>query len=327
MKIAGSTSNLFHDLVRNNTVNPNQTSFENILKNINSGKDSYTNTSSLKSDDLGLYTKSINKSIEFPLESGRYHIEFDRNYKGIEGNGIYTVQDKDTGIKIRISESELLIRKDAKSGMEFLLATDNTGKAILQQLFVTPELKSMLSEVTESIGKELKEAPLPDGSSVKRDSKTGLCCLLYTWSHPGQSEQMGAGIIFTSKEEQETFSKLADEWSLYPTINNNRTTAEWYATLELSGYIKRGNEGYLHISSDSISYNTYDKENHKKSWSILLADKYHEFVMENLFNMTDFTSANSWVQLLKESGIKNGFFEVWDKYDNGGNQVLGRRFP
>ena len=163
-----------------------------------------------------------------------------------------------TGRGLYIREDQLMIQKDEKTGLEFVINMDQPFSCNVP---MTGELKGLLNEISGKRGIDLKEVPLQGGLTVNQDPKTGLRYL----SIQG-NEAKGMSVVATSKEDLEIIEKLADEFTKY-SVSSQRSTAGLYALLEISGNLKREGEGMTFLTPNGITYIPYDG-NTEKAWEI-----------------------------------------------------------
>ena len=150
---------------------------------------------------------------------------------------------------ITIDEDQLVIQRDQKTGMEFLI---NMDQPFSYNVTMTSELKNLLNDLSDKRNIDIKEIPLQGGLVVNRDPKTGLNYL----SIKG-NEAQGVSVIITSDKDIETLNKLADEFQKYP-VSSQRSTAELYALLEISGNLKREKDGFTFLTPNGVTYIPYD---------------------------------------------------------------------
>lgn len=73
---------------------------------------------------MGVYSRkdiSASQHLSLPIETERYKIE-DARY--VEGVPAYEIMDKETGRGLYIREDQLMIQKDEKTGLEFVINMD-----------------------------------------------------------------------------------------------------------------------------------------------------------------------------------------------------------
>ena len=188
-----------------------------------------------------------------PIKTERYEIE---DASSLEGVPAYIIRDKKTGRGLYITEEQLVIQRDEKSGMEFII---NREQPFSENVLMTGELRNILNGLAKKRNFHLKEIPLQGGLTVNQDSKTGLNYL----SIKG-NEAKGVSVIVRSQSDAETIEKLADEFSKY-SICKERATACLYALLEISGSLMRGEEGLTYLTPEGITYLPYDGSP-EKAW-------------------------------------------------------------
>ena len=226
--------------------------------NAASGRDNYVGGDAASVYGMGVYSRkdiSASQNLNLPIETERYRIE-DASY--VDGVPAYEIMDKVTGRGLYIREEQLMIQKDEKTGLEFVINMDQPFSCNVP---MTGELKGLLNEIAGKRGIDLKEVPLQGGLTVNRDPKTGLHYL----SIQG-NEAKGMSVVATSKEDLEIIEKLADEFTKY-SVSSQRSTAGLYALLEISGNLKREGEGMTFLTPNGITYIPYDG-NTDKAWEI-----------------------------------------------------------
>ena len=226
--------------------------------NAASRRDNYVGGDAASVYGMGLYSRkdiSASQNLNLPIETERYRIE-DASY--VDGVPAYEIMDKVTGRGLYIREEQLMIQKDEKTGLEFVINMDQPFSCNVP---MTGELKGLLNEIAGKRGIDLKEVPLQGGLTVNRDPETGLHYL----SIQG-NEAKGMSVVATSKEDLEIIEKLADEFTKY-SVSSQRSTAGLYALLEISGNLKREGEGMTFLTPNGITYIPYDG-NTDKAWEI-----------------------------------------------------------
>lgn len=225
--------------------------------NAASRRDNYVGGDAASVYGMGVYSRNISASqnLNLPIETERYRIE-DASY--VDGVPAYEIMDKVTGRGLYIREEQLMIQKDEKTGLEFVINMDQPFSCNVP---MTGELKGLLNEIAGKRGIDLKEVPLQGGLTVNRDPETGLHYL----SIQG-NEAKGMSVVATSKEDLEIIEKLADEFTKY-SVSSQRSTAGLYALLEISGNLKREGEGMTFLTPNGITYIPYDG-NTDKAWEI-----------------------------------------------------------
>ena len=167
-----------------------------------SGRDNYVGGDAASVYDMGVYSRkdiSVSQNLNLPIETERYKIE-DASY--VDGVPAYEIMDKETGRGLYIREDQLMIQKDEKTGLEFVINMDQPFSCNVP---MTGELKGILNEIAGKRGIDLKEVPLQGGLIVNQDPRTGLRYL----SIQG-NEAKGMSVVATSKEDLEIIEKLAN---------------------------------------------------------------------------------------------------------------------
>jgi hypothetical protein len=250
-----------------------------------------------------IYSKAgIFAELNFPIETERYSIEFNSELEGVPA---YIIKDKETGKGLYIREDNLAIQKDEKTGMEFII---NMDQPFSENVLVTSELKSIMNKVADKRNFDMKEIPMQGGLVVNQDIKTGLRFLSIAGN-----EAKGVSVIITSEQDVELINRLTDEFTQY-SICSSRSIANLYALFEISGNLKRGEEGFTFLTSNGITYVPYDG-NPEKAWKIEMSNQYYAAVRERLANGINFDSSDWWLELLDKSNLSNGFYEVWERFD------------
>lgn len=259
-----------------------------------STRDSYINSTDYGS--FGIYTKTeISQNIEFPIETERYKIE-DASY--MEGVPAYEIVDKLTGDALYMREDRMAIQKDEKTGLEFLINMD--FEPLTSNVRVTDELKNILNDLSEKRNIDIKEMPLQGGLAVNQDPKTGIHYLTVRGN-----EGKGASLILISEKDFETYNKLVDEFQTY-VVSSQRPTAGLYATMEISGNLKREKDGFVYLTFNGITYIPYNGTD--KSWEIDMPSSCYSTARKYLAAGNACTDVNTWIKMLQ--GIKVYYSDV-----------------
>lgn len=249
-----------------------------------SGRDNYVGGDAAGIYGMCVYTRkdiSESQDLNLPMETERYKIA-DASY--VEGVPAYEIVDKLTGKGLYMREDQMAIQKDGKTGMEFLI---NMDQPLSNYVMMADELKNILNDLSEKRNIDIKEIPLQGGLVVNRDSKTGLNYLTISGN-----EGKGASVILTSEKDIETLNKLVDEFQKYA-VSSQRSTAGLYAVLEISGNLKRENEGFTYLTPNGITYIPYDG-NHSKAWEIEIP-------------VSDYSAARKYLAM----GIEASNYQTW----------------
>ncbi len=250
------------------------------------GRDNYVGGNAADIYGIGVYSRkdiSAPQELNLPIETERYKIE-DASY--VEGVPSYEIVDKLTGKALYMREDHMAIQKDAKTGMEFLINMD-FDQPLTSNVLMTDELKNILNDFSEKRNFDIKEIPLQGGLVVNHDPKTGLNYLSISGN-----EGKGASVILSSKEDIETINKLVDEFQKYA-VCSQRLTAGLYAVLEISGNLKREDEGFTYLTPDGITYIPYDG-NPEKAWEIVIPS-------------SDYSAARKYLAM----GIEASNYQTW----------------
>lgn len=256
----------------------------------------------------GVYSKdsiSGTQELDLPIETDRYKIE-DASF--LEGVAAYSVTDKGTGRSLYMREDQLVIQRDAKTGLEFVINMDQPFSCNVQ---VTGELKELLNDVMAKRGLPLKETSLQGGLTVHQDPKTGLRYLAIQ-----RNEAKGMSVIITSKKDWETLEKLADEFQQYE-VCSNRSIAGLYALLEISGNLKREKDGMTHLTPDGISYIPYDEKNKDKAWHIILPNSDYSAARKYLASGIDVSSDKAWLSKFQNARLLDKDTEPLNRHAQG----------
>lgn len=234
---------------------------------------------------MGVYSRkdiSASKDLSLPIETERYKIE-DASY--IEGVPAYEIRDKEMERGLYIREDQLMIQKDERTGLEFVINMDQPFSC---NVLMTEELKGLLDGIAGKRGIDLQEVPMQGGLTVNQDPKTGLRYL----SIQG-NEAKGMSVVATSKEDLEIIEKLADEFQRYA-VSSQRSTAGLYALLEISGNLKRENEGFTYLTPNGITYIPYDG-NSGKAWEIEILGSDYSAVRNYLAMGIEASNYQTWL--------------------------------
>ncbi len=254
------------------------------------GRDNYVSEDVASIYGMVVYSRkdiSASQELNLPIETERYKIE-DASY--VDGVPAYEIKDKETGRGLYIREDQLMIQKDEKTGLEFVINMDQPFSC---NVLMTEELKGLLDEIAGKRGIDLQEVPMQGGLTVNQDPKTGLRYL----SIQG-NEAKEVSIVMTSKEDWEILEKLADEFQKY-SVSSQRSTAGLYALLEISGNLKREEDGFTFLTPNGITYIPYDG-NPSKAWEIEIP-------------ASDYSAARKYLAM----GIEASNYQTWlSKFNN-----------
>lgn len=279
---------------------------EKVCNNENSeavNRDSYVSKKDFNIYNQLIYSKEdILPELNFPIETERYSIEFSSELEGVPA---YIIKDKETGKGLYIREDNLAIQKDEKTGLEFII---NMDQPFSENVLVTSELKSIMNKVADKRNFDMKEIPMQGGLVVNQDINTGLRYLSIAGN-----EAKGVSVIITCEKDAELINRLTDEFTQY-SICSNRSIANLYALLEISGNLKRGDEGLTFLTPNGITYIPYDGDA-EKAWNIKISDQYYATVRERLAHGINFESSDWWFELLGKSNVSKGFYEVLERFD------------
>ncbi len=294
MKI--TTEYLSQTAIQKNSGQKNVTrSFSDIMDKLSAtskqntmSRDTFTKTTDY--GNLAVYSKEImGPELKLPMESERYGIS-DASY--IEGVPAYGIVDKLSGKAIYLREDQLVIQKDPKTGMEFMINPDENP--IASNVRVTDELKNMIYELAGKRNVEVKETGLQSNLTINRDPKTGLQYLTILGD-----EGRGASIIINSEKDVELMEKLVCEFQKY-SASSQRGTAELYAVLEVSGNLKREDKGFTYLTPNGISYIPYNEND--RAWDIDISNNQYSIARKYLAYGINCTKIDTWTGMLP--GIK-----------------------
>lgn len=280
-------ANRMADINRSNTVRQasDRTNGRKAISEAISRRDIYVNdTSGICS--TGLYSKGNTSAApewNLPIETDRYRIE-DASF--LEGAAAYSITDKETGRSLYMREDQLVIQRDEKTGLEFVINMDQPFSCNVQ---ATGELKGLLNDIMAKRGLPLEEMPLQGGLTVHQDPRTGLRYLAVQGK-----EAKGMSVIITSQKDWETLEKLVDEFQQYE-VCSSRSMAGLYALLEISGNLKREKDGMTYLTPDGISYVPYDERNKNKAWHIILSDSDYSAARQYLAAGVEASNCKAWL--------------------------------
>lgn len=269
-------------------------------------KDQFIKTEGMKYNNIGIYSKTDNNisesDLEFPIETERYTIELANELEGVQA---YLIEDKEFGYNLYIREDELIISQDAETGKEFIFNMDDP---LCTHLLVTNELKSVLNNLAQKRGFELKTGPMQGGLAIYRDTKTGLSYMAIKGN-----EGKGMAVIVSSQKDLEIIENLKNEFMKYPVVTGE-ATAYLYALLEISGNLRRGEDGLTYLTPNGVTYIPYDGDI-KKAWEIEMSSEYYAIARKNLNGNIDFENADAWKKILNGANITNGFIDIFTYYN------------
>lgn len=280
-----------------------------------SGRDNYVGGDAASVYDMGVYSRkdiSVSQNLNLPIETERYKIE-DASY--VDGVPAYEIMDKETGRGLYIREDQLMIQKDEKTGLEFVINMDQPFSCNVP---MTGELKGILNEIAGKRGIDLKEVPLQGGLIVNQDPRTGLRYL----SIQG-NEAKGMSVVATSKEDLEIIEKLADEFTKY-SVSSQRSTAGLYALLEISGNLKREGEGMTFLTPNGITYIPYDGDK-DKAWEIEIQSSDYSVARKYLAMGIEASNYQAWLSKFNSARLLDIDTEQLNYYSMNGDRN-GYRF-
>lgn len=275
------------------------------MTNITSEQDGFMIGTGFNIYDSIIYTRqeiNAEQELNFPIETERYKIE-DASY--VDGVPAYEIMDKETGRGLYIREDQLVIQKDAKTGLEFVINMDQPFSCNVP---MTGELKSLLNGIAEKKGINLKEVPLQGGLTVNQDPKTGLRYL----SIQG-NEAKGMSVVATSKEDLEIIEKLADEFTKYE-VSSQRSIAGLYALLEISGNLKREGDGMTFLTPNGITYIPYNGDE-DKAWEIDIANSDYGTARKYLAMGIEASNYQTWLSKFHNAKLCDTDLEIWNHYN------------
>lgn len=279
--------NRMADINRSNTVRQasDRANGRKDISEATSRRDIYVNDTS-GICNTGLYSKGNTFAApewNLPIETERYRIE-DASF--LEGAAAYSITDKETGRSLYMREDQLVIQRDEKTGLEFVINMDQPFSCNVQ---VTGELKGLLNDMMAKRGLPLEETPLQGGLTVHQDPRTGLRYLAVQGK-----EAKGMSVIITSQKDWETLEKLVDDFQQYE-VCSSRSIAGLYALLEISGNLKREKDGMTYLTPDGISYVPYDERNKNKAWHIILPDSDYSAARQYLAAGVEASNCKAWL--------------------------------
>lgn len=273
------------------------------------GRDNYVGGDTVSIYDMCVYSRKdifASQDLKLPIETERYKIE-DASY--MEGVPAYEIVDKLTGKTCYMREDHMAIQKDAKTGMEFLINMD-FDQPLTSNVLMTDELKNILNDFSEKRNFDIKEIPLQGGLVVNQDPKTGLNYLTISGN-----EGKGVSVILTSEEDIETLNKLVDEFQKY-SVSSQRSTAGLYALLEISGNLKRGDEGFTYLTPDGITYIPYDG-NPSKAWEIVIPTSDYSAARKYLAMGIEASNYQTWLSKFNSAKLLDSDAELFNHFGNG----------
>lgn len=275
--------------------------------NAASGRDNYVGGDTASIYSMGVYSRkdiSASQDLNLPIETERYKIE-DASY--MEGVPAYEIVDKLTGRGLYIREDQLMVQKDEKTGLEFVINMDQPFSCNVQ---MTEELKGLLDEIAGKRGIDLQVVPMQGGLTVNQDPKTGLRYL----SIQG-NEAKGVSVVITSKEDWEILEKLADEFQKY-SVSSQRSTAGLYALLEISGNLKREEDGFTFLTPNGITYIPYDG-NPSKAWEIEIPASDYSAARKYLAMGIEASNYQTWLSKFNSAKLLDSDAEPLNHFSNG----------
>lgn len=278
--------------------------------NVFSGRGNYVGGDAVSIYGMGVYSRkdiSVSKDLNLPIETERYKIE-DASY--IEGVPAYEIRDKEMERGLYIREDQLMIQKDERTGLEFVINMDQPFSC---NVLMTEELIGLLDEIAGKRGIDLQEVSMQGGLTVNQDPKTGLRYL----SIQG-NEAKGMSVVATSKEDLEIIEKLADEFQKYA-VSSQRSTAGLYALLEISGNLKRENEGFTYLTPNGITYIPYDG-NPGKAWEIEILGSDYSAVRKYLAMGIEASNYQTWLGRFNSARLLDADTEPLNHYSVNGDR-------
>lgn len=119
--------------------------------NAATGRNHYVGGDTVSIYSMGVYSRkdiSASQDLDLPIETERYKIE-DATY--VEGVPAYKIKDKETERGLYIREDQLMVQKDEKTGLKFVINMDQPFSC---NVLMTGELKGLLDEIAGKRGIE-----------------------------------------------------------------------------------------------------------------------------------------------------------------------------
>lgn len=276
--------------------------------NVVSGRNNYVGGDEAGIYGMGVYSRkdiSASQDLNLSIETERYKIE-DAGY--MEGVPAYEIIDKLTGKSLYMREDHMAIQKDAKTGMKFLINMD-FDQPLTSNVLMTEELKNILNDLSEKRNFDIKEIPLQGGLVVNHDPKTGLNYLSISGN-----EAKGVSVILTSEKDIETLNKLVDEFQKYA-VSSQRSTAGLYALLEISGNLKREDEGFTYLTPNGITYIPYDG-NPDKAWEIEIPASDYSAARKYLAMGIEASNYQTWLSKFNSAKLLDAGTELLNHFSN-----------
>lgn len=207
--------------------------------------------------------------------SGGERVALDNAYYSIqpEGDGLFSITDKKTGLQYKFAEEGCSLRQDRASGRIFLIP----GGAYEQMGSVMVVDSTLMSMMTQYFGVDSLRAGMLTGYSFEQNEETGIEIMIRD-GMKGRS----AHILFQSKADMDAYERLVRIYrGQYPNLVQSDEMAEFYAAIEIEGLCHRTESGILYTNADGVGY--ADENNAETNWWIALdelSDKNYEMLME-----------------------------------------------
>lgn len=229
---------------------------------------------------------------------GGERIALDNAYYSIqpEGDGLFSITDKKTGLVYKFAEEGCSLRQDRASGRMFLIP----GGAYEQMGSILEADSTLVSMMAQYFGVDSLKAGILTGYSFETNQETGIEIMIRD-GMKGRS----AHILFRSGEDMAAYECLVQTYRReYPNLVQSDEMAEFYAALEIEGLCRRTETGILYTHAGGVGY--ADENNPDTNWWIALdeeSDENYEMLMEMMeeIEKKDGITAgiNEWKSLLE----------------------------
>ncbi len=214
----------------------------------------------------GALSEQIGSGERTALENDYYSIR-------PEGDGLFSITDKKTGLTYKFAEEGCSLRQDRASGRIFLMpcgAYEQMGSVMVAD-------STLMSMMAQYFGTDSLKAGMLAGYTFERNEETGIEIMIRD-GMKGRS----AHILFQSKADIDAYERLVQIYrGQYPNLVQSDKMAEFYAAIEIEGLCHRTESGILYTSAGGVGY--ADENNPEANWWIALDElsgKNYDILME-----------------------------------------------
>lgn len=223
------------------------------------------------------------------VENERYVIDVS---DGIAG--YWCIYDKESDRSFTFEPRSTSIQTDENTGRDYVVASDPRGQ-LMDVMYADHALMDGMKTFLQT--DHVEKSALNDNYSVEIHEYTGIECLKVK----GQ-EGKGSWLMMGDQQQSDRLQELANLYKKkYPNLVNDDGLAMGLATAEVTGQVKRTENGIMIIACNGIQY--MDNNDQSKGWGFMFSE-----------NDTDIY--NGIMQAIIEGSIKGGIESVsgWEEW-------------